>query len=90
MRSLPGDFYVHEEKQHALIGRRTGRVYRLGAAVTVTIAEADGLTGSSVFNLVGDRGADIPGIKFAKSNIPLPDKKKRDIRKKIKYKKRRK
>ncbi len=64
IRSLPHDFYIHDERQHALIGRRHGLVYRLGAAVTVRIAEADGLTGSSIFAIVGDKGADIPGIKF--------------------------
>ncbi len=66
MRSLPDDFYVHDEEQHALIGRRHGRIYRLGAPVMVRVMEADKLTGSSVFELVGDESADIPGIKFRK------------------------
>jgi ribonuclease R len=69
MRSLPNDFYVHEEKQHALIGRKTGRVYRLGASVRVTITEADGLTGSSLFNIVGTDSADIPGVHFKASRM---------------------
>ena len=64
MRSLPDDFYVHEEQQHALIGRRHGRIYRLGAAVTVRLIEADRFTGSSVFELTSDKSADIPGAKF--------------------------
>ncbi len=68
MRSLDGDFYVHDEKQHALVGRRTGRVYRLGAPVTIRITEADGLTGSSVFEIVGHGGADLVGVKFKNSN----------------------
>lgn len=63
MKSLADDFYVHDEQAHALVGRRRGYIYRLGAAVQVTIKEADGITGSSVFNLVdGTRGADIPGM----------------------------
>lgn len=66
MRSLPDDFYVHDEKQHALIGRRHGRVYRLGAPVLIRLKEADGLTGSSVFELANDDSAEIPGIKFKK------------------------
>jgi ribonuclease R len=62
MRSLPQDFYVHDEKAHALVGRRSGRVFRLGAPVTVMLMEADGLTGSTVLQLIGhERGADIPG-----------------------------
>ena len=48
MRSLPNDFYVHNEEQHALIGRRNKKIYRLGANITVRIIEADGLTGSSL------------------------------------------
>ena len=78
IRSLPHDFYVHDERQHALIGRRHGLVYRLGAAVTVRIAEADGLTGSSIFAIVGDKGADIPGIKFKPFRPPEGGRKDRE------------
>ena len=72
MRSLPQDFYVHDEEQHALIGRRQGRIYRLGASVTVRVVEADKLSGSSVFELVGDESADIPGIRFKSSKRKQP------------------
>lgn len=68
IRSLPDDYYIHDEQQHALIGRKSRRIYRLGAALTVKIVEADGLTGSSVFAVVGKDGADIPGIQFKKSS----------------------
>ncbi len=65
MRSLPHDFYIHDERTHALVGRRSGRIFRLGAPVTVMLMEADGLTGSTVLQLVGaEQGADIPGVKF--------------------------
>lgn len=66
MRSLPDDFYIHDEKQHALIGRRHKRIYRLGAPVQIRLKEADGLTGSSVFELASDKSADIPGVQFKK------------------------
>ena len=66
IRSLPDDFYVHDDKQHALIGRRHQRIYRLGASVQIRLKEADGLTGSSIFELVGQDSADIPGIRFKK------------------------
>jgi ribonuclease R len=62
MRSLPKDYYIHDEKQHALIGRDSGRVYRLGAQVRVQLREADGLTGSTILELTDDKGADIPGM----------------------------
>jgi len=64
MRALPKDFYDHHEDQHALIGRRSGRIYRLGAQITVKLAEANGLTGSTVLHPANDKGADIPGFSM--------------------------
>lgn len=63
-RALPSDHYVHDESQHALIGRRSGRVYRLGASITTKLAEADGLTGSTILLPVDANGADIPGFSL--------------------------
>ncbi|MBL8640365.1 MAG: ribonuclease R, partial [Alphaproteobacteria bacterium] len=64
IRSLPSDYYVHEESQHALIGTRTGRIFRLGAPVLIRVLEADPMTGSSIFELVGAQfGADVEGYK---------------------------
>ncbi len=79
MRSLPQDFYVHDEKAHALVGKRSGRVFRLGAPVTVMLMEADGLTGSTVLQLVGhERGADIPGVQFKRSQTYEPGRRDRE------------
>jgi ribonuclease R len=65
IRSLPQDYYIHDERSHALIGRRSGIVFRMGAPVTVRLMEADGLTGSTLLNLIGhDHGADIPGMEL--------------------------
>jgi ribonuclease R len=64
IRSLPSDFYIHDEKQHALVGRRTGRTYRLGAPVTVRLVEADGLTGGTILEIVGMDGAELEGVAF--------------------------
>jgi len=58
--SLPGDYYVHEEAKHRLIGRNTGRVFRLADRVTVKLLEADGMTGSTVFQLMSDSGEELP------------------------------
>lgn len=68
IRSMKNDFYVHDEERHALIGRRTGTIFRLGAQVQVRLLEADGLTGSLVFELTGEsrKGADIGGFKEPK------------------------
>lgn len=51
IRSLPNDFYIHEEHQHALVGRRTGLTFRLGGRVRVLLKEADGMTGSTILEL---------------------------------------
>lgn len=69
IRTLPQDYYVHDEEQHALIGRKTRRIFRLGARVRIRVIEAEKLSGSTVFELVdAHKGADIPGFK---PRIPL-------------------
>ncbi len=54
--TLPGDYYIHEEAKHRLIGRRTGRVFRLADRVTLRLVEAEAMTGSTVFQLLTDDG----------------------------------
>ena len=56
MRSLPQDYYHHDEAGHCLVGRRHGRTYRLGDPVTVELAEADIVTGGMLFLLVEEEG----------------------------------
>lgn len=95
IRTLPSDYYVHDEKQHALVGQRSKRLYRLGAKVNIRIVEADGFTGSSLFELVGKDGADLAGITFKNSNTTLQNDRKRSYdrgnkNKKKPFKKRRK
>lgn len=69
MKTMSDDFYVHDEEAHALVGRRRGKVYRLGAPVEVKLLEADGLTGSTLLELTGQSrgGADLPGMQKPKS-----------------------
>ena len=52
MRSLNDDYYVHNEKIHALIGERHGGTYRLGTQVDVRLEEATPLTGGLRFELL--------------------------------------
>ena len=51
MRTLPADYYDHDEKQHRLVGRRWGRIYRLGDELSVRLVEANTVTGSLLFAL---------------------------------------
>jgi ribonuclease R len=52
MRTLPGDYYDHDEAHHRLVGRRTRRSFTLGDEVEVKLAEANTVTGSLRFELV--------------------------------------
>ncbi|HUZ73198.1 MAG TPA: ribonuclease R [Stellaceae bacterium] len=60
MSSLPGDYYVHDEARHRLIGRRTRRSFTLGDKLTVRLAEANAVTGSLLFALAPEQGAATP------------------------------
>jgi len=52
LNALPDDYYHHDEKRQALIGRRSKRVFRLADPVTVRLEQADRLTGSMSFTIV--------------------------------------
>ncbi|MCW5750491.1 MAG: ribonuclease R [Alphaproteobacteria bacterium] len=54
--SLPGDFYVHDEGHHALVGQRTGIVHQLGDQVEVRLAEAAPVSGGLRFELLPGQG----------------------------------
>ncbi|HEC14834.1 MAG TPA: VacB/RNase II family 3'-5' exoribonuclease, partial [Rhodospirillales bacterium] len=60
MRSLPDDYYIHEEAHHLLRGRNTGREFRLGDPIDVVLSEADPVTGGMIFTLAGEEGAAAP------------------------------
>jgi len=69
MRRLPGDYYIHEAEHHRLVGRRSGRVYRLGDTVDVRLAEADPVTGGLLFDLI--EGDEASGTRPAASATRL-------------------
>jgi ribonuclease R len=54
--ALGDDFYIHDERLHALVGRRTGRTFRLGDEIEVRLAEAELVTGSLRLELVSAGG----------------------------------
>jgi ribonuclease R len=88
MKSLSDDYYIHDEKNHCLVGKRKGNVYRLTAKIKVKVAEASGLNASTLFEVVGTKGADIPWLKDSK--IPGVKKSRRNSGNKGKYNKKRK
>ena len=41
IKDVPGDYFFFDERNHALIGERTKKIYQLGNLVKVTVAKAD-------------------------------------------------
>jgi ribonuclease R len=68
--SLPADFYDHDERRHALVGRRWGRVYSLGEVVWARLIEAEPVTGGLLFNLVEGEDAEAPPAAAAPAHRP--------------------
>ncbi len=56
MRSLPDDYYVHDEKHHRLVGRHSGLEYRLGQIVDARLVEANPVTGGLILELAESAG----------------------------------
>ena len=48
---LPGDYYERDARAQRLVGRNSGRVFRLGDEVSVRLVEADGIGGRLVFQI---------------------------------------
>jgi len=63
--SLGDEYFVHDDKAHALIGQRTGRRWRLGTAVQVRLREATPVTGGLLFEMLSEPDAPDP-------NAPQP------------------
>ncbi len=74
--SLPNDFYDHDETNHALVGRRWGRVYRLGERVMVRLVQAEPLTGGLLLELIegGDSAPAAPGTGQKPGRGKIPSK----------------
>jgi ribonuclease R len=51
IRTLGDDYFVHDEDHHSLRGRRSGREYRLGQNVEITLTEANPVSGGMIFAL---------------------------------------
>lgn len=51
IRSLPDDYYIHDEAKHTLTGRHHGQQFRLGEIIDVTLREATPITGGLLFDL---------------------------------------
>ena len=60
--TLGDEYFIHDDKAHALVGERTGRRWRLGAPVSVRLREATPITGGLLFEMLSEPEAPQPGV----------------------------
>jgi exoribonuclease R len=41
LRDIAGDYFIYDEKKYALVGKRTGKTFRLGDPVSVKLVRID-------------------------------------------------
>ena len=51
---LGGEYFVHDDRMHALVGERTGARWPLGMTVRVKLAEATPITGGLLFEMLSE------------------------------------
>jgi ribonuclease R len=52
--TLGTEYFIHDDRAHALVGERSGRRWRLGAEVQVRLREATPITGGLLFEMLSD------------------------------------
>jgi ribonuclease R len=52
--SLGNEYFIHDDKAHALVGERTGKRWPLGMAVEVKLTEATPITGGLLFEMLSE------------------------------------
>jgi ribonuclease R len=70
IRSLPDDYYIHDEAHQRLRGRSSGKTYVLGEAVEVRLVEARPLTGGMIFELMDGGGGKPSGARARGRIVP--------------------
>jgi ribonuclease R len=58
--TLGGEYFIHDDRAHALVGERSGRRWRLGAQVEVRLREATPITGGLLFEMLSEPEAPDP------------------------------
>ena len=59
--TLGGEYFIHDDRAHALVGERTGARWPLGMGVRVRLREATPITGGLVFEMLSEPAAAQPG-----------------------------
>jgi len=85
IKTLPNDYYIHDEERHLLRGRNNGMVFRLGDRVEVQLKEVTPVTGGMLFEVMGTadsagspRHPSKPGEK--RGGTPKPGRKPKKIK----------
>jgi ribonuclease R len=52
--SLGGEYFIHDDRMHALVGERSGQRWPLGMRVEVRLKEATPITGGLLFEMLSD------------------------------------
>ncbi|NQW11860.1 MAG: ribonuclease R [Alphaproteobacteria bacterium] len=60
IRTLPDDYYDHDEAHHTLIGRSLGWTYRLGDPVEVRLLHADPISGAIQLEIQSGGAREVP------------------------------
>ena len=58
--SLGAEYFIHDERSHALVGERSGKRWRLGSRVQVKLLEATPVTGGLLFEMLSEADAADP------------------------------
>jgi len=64
--TLGEEYFVHDDRSHALVGERTGARWPLGMAVRVRLREATPLTGGLLFEMLSDPAPRDPSAPLAR------------------------
>ncbi len=70
--TLGDDFYQHDERRHALVGRRFHREFQLGTPIEVKLAEADVVTGGIRFEILDAAGTPATARRGGRSMAKPP------------------
>ncbi|WP_254062773.1 ribonuclease R [Caulobacter sp. S45] len=67
--SLGSEYFVHDDRTHALVGERTGARWRLGARVRVRLLEATPVTGGLLFEMLSEAEPADPNAPRARLGV---------------------
>jgi ribonuclease R len=54
VRDLGDEYFIHDDRAHALVGQRTGKRWTLGRTVDVRLLEATPITGGLIFEMLSE------------------------------------